>query len=311
MNAKSYVSLLQEHELDYLSTVDTSKMVALDLETAGLTPEASQITQAGMVDALTKRVLVSNRCQLTLETLGSLRKEAESSNLLGRGSTHWVLRYNNYHSIFKSYESYLLDPNNPAPVVTQKEGKLQVMPPDSERPLSPRDFRELLLSTENLLTEEALLLKISSRMQEAPIGFSLVGQNILLFDLPFIMCRAAKYGITPWVPSSCVDTMWVSRILIIPALRTLCLEDPLSDRILGTLGGYNRPSSSLQSLRKAFGCDGGVAHDAVGDCHTNVSVALALIAYAKHAQELLRASESLGLKYKAAVAQAASGPLKH
>ena len=304
MDASSYMKELSSKGLGYLKDLSLKHLVALDIETTGFSPTQAQVTQVGMMAVGHNRPRMSTKCRLTEETLQKLRVESSSKVLscLKRGSTHWVLRYNNYHPMFRRYGELLLGGPCAHKLAVMTPKGLQFAEQGSEIPLLPNDMRLLSDGLLNLPEEKNLLTGLFSQLQTMPPGTGILGQNIILFDIPFLEGRAGHYGMNSWFHPRVVDTMWISRVLLIPALEILAPDDAKSSSILRKLTlASGKVSSSLQDLVVALVATGGTAHDALGDCQTTVSVLKKMQEYAVYADGVLSANPALYAAWKTRV----------
>jgi hypothetical protein len=302
MRTSEYKKKLAAGGLDYVAGLNLPNLVSFDIETTGL-PGASgvQLTQAGMVLGDYKNtVLLSSRCHLNDSTMSTLRLEAMTApGTLKKGSRHWVLRYNGYSPVFKSYQDYLQSWGCPHKLASLHEGRLVFVDGSAERPLGPSHM--LLLEEEmHMYPDEARLLStIHDCMAEHLPGRALLGQNILDFDIPFVNARAEALGMAGIDAAEVVDTVWISRIIIIPALQVLSDVDPLSGKLLYALTDFRgKVSSHLQDMRKVFAVMGGQAHEAVGDCITTLGLVSKFQEYAVWAKGRLATLPALQAEYR-------------
>ncbi len=296
MDASSYMKELSVKGLGYLKDLSFKKLAVLDIETTGFSPAHSQVTQVGMMAVGHNRPRMSTKCRLTTDTLRKLELEASYPVVGGlkRGSTHWVLRYNSYHPMFRRYGEFLIGGPCAHKLAIMTPTGLQFADQGSEIPLVPADMRILSKGPLNLPEERNLLTGLFSQLQTLPPGTSMLGQNIMGFDIPFLEARAALYGINAWFHPKVVDTMWISRVLLIPTLEVLAPDDNLSSKILSKLTQPSgKVSSSLQDLVVALGATGGAAHDAMGDCLTTVNVLKKMQEYAIYADDILSGTPAL------------------
>lgn len=293
--------------LPYLDTISTEGMLALDIETTGLDPltETSQVTQVAMVDARDGSTVLDKKASLTDGVMFGLGREADSCpGALSKGSLHWVLRYNHYtKGLFYTYGELSGVPaskhvrvekttsckmlvNHKDVGLESTSSEIWSVPADSEAPLTGVWMKELALYSDTLADEGALLTGLYDLLRDRnPV--CLLGQNIIGFDCRFLQARWEHYRkqedsgrSSTLIPESTniVDTMWIARVLFLPALVSLktvgALDDAGSSMLTYLLsrGRGGGPSSSLQDLRHALSAQGGEAHDAAGDCRTNIEV---------------------------------------
>lgn len=306
MNLKYQHKLFIEG-LPYLDTISTEGMLALDIETTGLDPltESSQVTQVALVDAHDCSTVLDQKSALTEGVMFGLHREMESCpGALSRGSLHWVLRYNHYtKGVFFTYSELSGVPASKHVRVEKKtsskvlinhkdvglestSSEIWSVPADSEVPLTSDWLKELTLYSDTLADEEAVLTGLYDLLRDRKPA-CLLGQNIIGFDCSFLQARWGFYRkqedscrSSTLIPESTniVDTMWIARVLFIPALVALKTVGALDDNgssmlsYLLSKGRGGGPSTSLQDLRHALAVQGGEAHDAAGDCRTNIGV---------------------------------------
>lgn len=299
---QSYQSLICQQGLSYLTSLDTSKLIALDIETTGLNPDAAQVTQIASI-APVLGSSYSAKAGLTETTMDHLARERNlPMDKLGAGTMHWVLAYNSYHPLNEwLYKACGLCPSDlpsvkrPLAVLSNSACGISYLPVNTPVKLDSPSFQQLKVFSDSRMSESRMLEGFSSwlSMQSRDRGIRLLGQNIIAFDMPFLSRRMSINGVVSEYEIDQVDTMWISRILVIPALRVLSsIGHSESSTILSKLKrGTGRYSSSLQDLKTAFVVEGGKAHDAAGDCQTTIEVLLAMKKYAITAASII-ASET-------------------
>jgi DNA polymerase III epsilon subunit-like protein len=218
-------------------------------------------------------------------------------------SAHWLLAYNSHHPHNKWEED-----ENGNPVEEQMHGSKGPLYadlknpdgskavdeqgntlPDTSKPRMYRVPKRLSLEEINAIKEDA---KVHGQPTEKEALIKLVewikslgdlvvcGHNVMVFDWVFLNERLAFYGLPKLSEVRFFDTMWVARLVFIPALETIVeisedfdIEGDTAEKVLEILkGSKSKPSSSLQSLRSALKISGGAAHTALGDVETTIEL---------------------------------------
>lgn len=316
MPTQAYPAMLCQAGLSYLTNLSDKKLVALDLETTGLSPVTAQITQAGAVhgDITDNLGYFGKTASLSDESFSCLAAESRAAAYHRSAPMHWVLGYNSYHEVFSKLQYRMpgILPNVSKPCAVMGTSGVTFVSGDTPYLLNAAELEEVRQRCSFLLPEDQVIRMLQQWVAQVPAGSMLVGQNILAFDLPFLYERARCSGGSfehTYTPATIVDTMWVSRVLAIPALRALGVDDKVYGHVLRALhngkGGYK---SSLQDLRKAFGVTGGAAHSATGDCVTTLAVLRAMVALAEHVSSRALFSDEQELGFEIMSAEASTKP---
>lgn len=281
--------------------------VALDIETTGLDPAlpTAQVTQVAIVPTAADAACMNEKAGLTEDVVSGLQVEStKEPGSVSKGSLHWVLRYNHYFDgLLETYGSrsgtspsgYVrvektvttcVTVGAPCNRSTESSSTVWRVPADSEIPLDSSSMERLLEHSRGLPSEAAVLCSTYDRLREGGLRY-IIGQNVIEFDCTFLQSRWLRVPVDERGNRSrlilpdgvkCIDTMWIARVLMLPALTSLDKHGILSEedvkvlRYLQSKGRPGRASSHLQDMRSAFSIRGGTAHDAAGDCRTNISV---------------------------------------
>ncbi len=218
-------------------------------------------------------------------------------------SAHWLLAYNNHHPLNQwekgedgsLVEEQMHDSSGPLfasrknPDGTTMIGEDGKPIPDETKPRMYRVPKRLSkeqieaikkdATSSGMPTEEKALKEFHSWLSETPNGI-VCGHNAMAFDWTFVNQRFELYGLPKIAGKKFYDTMWVSRLIFIPALETLVeiqeefdIDGDTPEKILSILkGSKSKPSSALQSLKTALKLPGGLAHTAIGDVETTIQL---------------------------------------
>ena len=294
--------------LEYLERLCTDSAVALDIETTGLDPQepTKQVTQVAVVPTDTSLAQLNEKAGLTADVVTELCMESNKEpGALSKGSLHWVLRYNHYKDgLFSTYGErsggilqggfVRVEKSTTVSTTIGRQDQsathttldVWTVPADSEVPLDDKGMECLLAYSARLPSEAAVLCATYDRLHPEGLRY-IIGQHVIDFDCTFLQARwqhvpakerANRSRILVPEGVKCIDTMWITRVLLLPALSVLGNRGMLSEADavvyshLLSKGRRGRASSHLQDLRTAFSIVGGTAHDAAGDCATNISV---------------------------------------
>lgn len=256
-----------------------AQCVGFDLETTGLNPASAQITQIGAISlddpSIVFNSLNNGKVQLTPENRIKLVNEACDSFSQDSDSLSWVLAYNNYHPLVQ----FLRDDNGNFLKCVGLGGREYNLPgkPTKEQAL------DVINDTSHLLTEEEALGCFQDWLLTIETK-SLLGHNIINFDVPFLASRQRVYGL-PSVRFPYIDTMWFARGVFLPVIHILAQAgDDFAKNMVAQLLPKKEGSplqSSLQSIRKCgmIVKTAGEAHNAIGDVLTTVGVLEAMNSY--------------------------------
>ena len=314
-NRIEYYQAYQNLGLDLLQKTQGKLFIIFDLETTGFKgSEGDQITQiaAGLVDGNTLEMVGDPfyvRAGLIPQKVEQLTKEVLGSEDPGYQSLHWVLALNHHHPLTQDESNHLKNLLEKGKI-GQEEYTARVASSHKEVNLGP-DFkgRDKIvkynqphkLSVEELSevmhhdttvrkSEEESLVDFINLIEDAST-FRFIGHNADGFDKKFFQDRCYVYGIAP-VRMTVTDTMWLSRLLFIPALQVLAAHGDLeSIQVRDSLNVFNnlsKLSSKLQDLRNAFCIPEEDAHTALGDISVNLKVLVWIQQYLKKHNELLQ-----------------------
>jgi DNA polymerase III alpha subunit (gram-positive type) len=121
-----------------------------------------------------------------------------------------------------------------------------------------------------------------------------IAHNGDTFDKVFLLARCAHHGL-PLIPMTVTDTLWLSRLLYLPALLAVGSVLPCCDHVIASLRVFKDPeklSSKLQDLKNALNVEGGLAHSAEGDVLTLINVLNAMVLFLEEHEELLSNPDS-------------------
>lgn len=245
-------------------SMSTENQIYIDLETTGLDKHKCQIVQVGMA---TDTKEFSKKCRLNDDTMAQLEKELDSGVVLDTSSMHWVLAFNSYDTKFISFSNTINAHGRPYNVPNR---------------MTKEAFNDFKQAQYPLPCEKSLLRKAKRFMAEAmEVKESVVvGHNIVRYDLPFFASRYEAYDMPSFSYGKVVDTMWLSRLHLLPAIELLAeIGNESSLRLSEKLKTPKGLSSKLQDLALAFGVEEGLAHDALGDVKTNRAVYTKVVAF--------------------------------
>jgi DNA polymerase III alpha subunit (gram-positive type) len=308
MTNNKYFEKYMEVGVSFPEALKDQSFMVFDLETTGLDGDHAQVTQVAgaIVNGTTfevssefyRRIRLTDRAGKFPNNVLRLNEEVASHREQGTDSIHWVLTYNKHHPLFRFQDEILKDDLD-AGKITQEEytrllpatqGTMQngTWPDGNPRMkkfslprVLTRDQLEEFLDddADNGVEEEVALSDFYLWMEEQGVTKA-AGHNAHIFDKKFITKRAGMYDLMGfWIPVT--DTMWISRLIFLPALRAMAESgDAEATFIITKLNVWkniDRLSSSLQDLREAFGVEGGEAHNAQGDVRTNILVLKAMV----------------------------------
>lgn len=293
--------------------------VAFDLETTGFCgDQGDQITQvaAVLIDGTTlteKGEPFARRARLNSAHMERLRVEVSSPVEPDSSSLHFVLALNGHHPLNKLQIDILRESLSAGMITEQHFRTLSRETPRKDRrgeyadgnpkyvkyqalhQLTPDEMLDFEEAQKALPKEEDVLRELQSWMSGHG-SIRAIGQNAYNFDKPFWNHRLRAHGM-PEQPLRVTDTMWLSRLLFLPALRTMAEmgdeESSVALEKLGALKDVDRLSSKLQDLRAALHVEGGEAHSAIGDVQTMVGVLRGMCSFLQKHRESLTREEGL------------------
>lgn len=306
MSSERYYRCHQPVNLDLLSQFRGNNYILFDLETTGFNPKHTETTEDGVVierlgDQITQIAAAAiagdslnvvgktfnQRSQLTPEHLKLLIAETKRATAPGYQSLHWVLAFNHYHPLLQLTEEKAVTK------LSRDDGTQFDFEYNVAGKLSDKGLLAFLKDQKNLPTQKDMLRKYMGWVVKQGKIAAAIGHNVHTFDKPFLNYILEDiYGLDKW-GIGVIDTMWIARLLLVPAIYTLedqGIEEAIILRMrLEKRRGSHNISSKLQDLRRVFKIDGGLAHDALGDTLSNVGVLKAIAAFLlKYREELLR-----------------------
>jgi DNA polymerase III epsilon subunit-like protein len=266
-------------------------VVGFDLETTGLKPDIAQVTQIGAVHLSVPSMVMGTifnhetqgKIRLTEENAAKLDRETHDTKYPGNNSMSWVLAYNGYHP----YTKFLTDESGSVLMGRDFNGREYKIP----HKLTDRQVSELVADYRCLSSEENGLTDFIKWTSEQGVH-TVVGHNIINFDIPFMNYRRALYGM-PAISFNTIDVMWFARGVFLPVLKILSLHgNTFAARMASNLKPRKEGEplkSSLQDIRNC-GFDvktAGLAHHAIGDVETTAGVLVAMVNFIKEVKPLL------------------------
>lgn len=310
----AYYKAYQENGLDLLAKMEGKDFMVFDLETTGFDPHSCQITQiaAVMVDGGTlqkKGEPFVRLISLNAHAVSRLAIEVLTEAVQDSDSLHYVLALNGHHRYTQNEKDYLLGALTDG-LITSREyqdrvthtsrvknkgewpnGKAKEFQYEQPHTLTQQEFVELLADEANRATEAEALTDFFLWMRANNVT-RVIGHNARLFDVPFLEVRFLCFNL--YIPKLIVtDTMWLSRLLFLPAVIALFDTADRPGQIIDSLGGNREKlSSRLQDLRKALEVEGGLAHSAEGDVDTTINLLKEMCSFLKSNEHFLESSHS-------------------
>ena len=316
-NRIEYYQAYQNLGLDLLQKTQGKLFIIFDLETTGFDgSEGDQITQiaAGLVDGTTLEMVGDPfyvRAGLIPQKVEQLTEEVLGLEDPGYQSLHWILALNHHHPLTQDESEHLKnllekgkisqDEYTSRVILTSKEVNLgpdykgidKIVKYNQPHKLSVEELSEVLHQDSTMRKSEEEAIDDFLTLVEDTGTFRFIGHNADSFDKKFFLDRCRYYGEGP-TKMTVTDTMWLSRLLFIPALRTMAGNGDLESMevmgALNVLGNEAKLSSKLQDLRNAFGIPEDEAHTALGDIRVNLKVLVWIQKYLKKHNELLLGS---------------------
>jgi DNA polymerase III epsilon subunit-like protein len=316
-NRIEYYQAYQSMGLDLLQNTQGKLFVIMDLETTGFNGSGGdQITQiaAGLVDGTTLEMVGDPfyvRAGLIPQKVDQLTKEVLGSEDPGYQSLHWVLALNHHHHLTQDESDHLKNLFEKGKIAQEEyasrltssfrevnlgpdyKGRDKIVKYKQPHKLSVEELSEVLHHDSTMRKSEEDSIMDFLKLVEDTGTFRFIGHNADGFDKKFFLDRCSYYGIAP-TKMTVTDTMWLSRLLFIPAIQVLADNgDTESIKVRDTLNVFNnlsKLSSKLQDLRNAFGIPEEDAHTALGDIKVNLKVLVWIQQYLKKHNELLLGS---------------------
>jgi DNA polymerase III alpha subunit (gram-positive type) len=305
---EEYYQAYQPADINLLNKMQGKLFIPWDLETTGFNGDrGDQITQiaAMLIDVSSSGISVYKKpfhreIRLNEEKLQLLIQEAESPEDPGYQSLHWVLALNHHHRHTRPEAEYL-EQMLAEGYISQsgydfrmegthrvhdagfdRKGKPKLQKYEQPHKLTLAEIQELVEEEHANKVEEAVALEDFQSWMEEQGTYRTLGHNAHSFDKTFYNHRREALGLSP-KKMVVTDTMWVSRLLFIPAVLTMCDHgDEASKEIreaLDTFKNGYKFSSKLQDLRAALKVSGGEAHRALGDVESTIEILKAMISY--------------------------------
>lgn len=289
-----YYRMHQPANLDLVSQLASLKFVLFDLETTGFhAHENDQVTQIGaaIVDGSTLEIVsepYDKKIKLNDFHYDRLLGEVNHKTPPGYQSAHWILALNGYHPLTRfSGEKGMTK-------LARDDGSVFDFEYDKVVRLSKEELAQVQKEQGELHSERVELGNFTSWVGGHGVTMAL-GHNANNFDKPFLNFRLEEvYGMDP-MALGVIDTMWLARLLLIPAIYTL--EEKGVDQAkylsvhLAKKRNTQNLSSKLQDLRSAFRIEGGLAHDAFGDITTNLAVLKSMSSFLLEHKDLLESDD--------------------
>ena len=289
---KKWVLDVTSNDIGSLLVEDS--VVCLDLETFGLVPEEGIILQIGghhmRYSTFENMGSFAEYVRLTPELMDRLECEVLSDCEPGHESVHWMLMYGHYLG------SFIKSSGRKKTVIRERPDGVSHFKYTYEVPvkMEPQDLPEFKKKVGDLRTEGDILQDFFYNFLDKSETKIIVGHNIYDFDRVFLNKRCTLLGMDRTLGDNYhyVDTMWVCRFNIVPALLYLKdLHNELGTSVLLRLSKDGRISSSQDDLRKIF-CPsvGGVSHSAEVDAEVSLHLLKGFQGFYVHFADILNGS---------------------